>query len=92
MGADVLKIEPPIGDEMRMLGPKYSDGRSIYFESLNAKRAGRCAGYSQSAVATVAAGTRPQSVAVNPDDQDLCGECIVRFPHTLIFIAIYFRS
>jgi alpha-methylacyl-CoA racemase len=41
MGADVLKIEPPIGDEMRMLGPKYSDGRSIYFESLNAGKTTR---------------------------------------------------
>ncbi|HLG88505.1 MAG TPA: CoA transferase [Alphaproteobacteria bacterium] len=35
MGAEILKIEPPGGDEMRTLGPKDKEGRSIYFEALN---------------------------------------------------------
>src|SRR5271166_5950223 len=41
MGAEILKIEPPGGDEMRTLGPKDSDGRSIYYESLNAGKSTR---------------------------------------------------
>jgi crotonobetainyl-CoA:carnitine CoA-transferase CaiB-like acyl-CoA transferase len=35
-GASVLKIEPPVGDEMRMLGPIGEQGVSIYFEAVNA--------------------------------------------------------
>ena len=36
MGAEVLKIEPPQGDELRYLGPKDNRGRSIYFDAVNA--------------------------------------------------------
>ncbi len=35
-GADVLKIEPPLGDEMRNLGPRDKSGRPIFYESINA--------------------------------------------------------
>jgi alpha-methylacyl-CoA racemase len=35
-GADVLKIEPPIGDEMRNLGPRDKSGNPIFYESINA--------------------------------------------------------
>lgn len=35
-GADVLKIEPPLGDEMRNLGPRDATGRPIFYESINA--------------------------------------------------------
>jgi alpha-methylacyl-CoA racemase len=35
-GADVLKIEPPRGDEMRNLGPHADGGRAIFYESVNA--------------------------------------------------------
>jgi alpha-methylacyl-CoA racemase len=35
-GADVLKIEPPLGDEMRDLGPRDATGRPIFYESINA--------------------------------------------------------
>ncbi len=35
-GADVLKIEPPLGDEMRNLGPRDAAGRPIFYESINA--------------------------------------------------------
>lgn len=36
MGAEVLKIEPPGGDEMRQLGPRDARGRPIFYNSLNA--------------------------------------------------------
>jgi alpha-methylacyl-CoA racemase len=36
MGAEILKIEPPQGDEMRQLGPRDSSGRPIYYRALNA--------------------------------------------------------
>ncbi len=36
LGADVLKIEPPLGDEMRNLGPRDEAGRPIFYESINA--------------------------------------------------------
>jgi crotonobetainyl-CoA:carnitine CoA-transferase CaiB-like acyl-CoA transferase len=36
LGASVLKIEPPVGDEMRVIGPIGARGRSIYFEAVNA--------------------------------------------------------
>jgi len=36
MGAEVLKIEPPGGDQMRALGPKTAEGEPIYFAALNA--------------------------------------------------------
>lgn len=36
MGAEVLKIEPPQGDEMRKLGPRDGQGRPTYYRALNA--------------------------------------------------------
>lgn len=36
MGATVLKIEAPQGDEVRSLGPVDSEGRPVYFEALTA--------------------------------------------------------
>ncbi len=36
MGAEVLKIEPPGGDEMRTIGPQGPCGRSIYYDAVNA--------------------------------------------------------
>ena len=36
LGASVLKVEPPVGDEMRMLGPIGARGKSVYFEAVNA--------------------------------------------------------
>lgn len=36
MGAEVLKIEPPNGDEMRQVGPKDDEGFSIFYRALNA--------------------------------------------------------
>jgi len=36
MGAEVLKIEPPNGDELRSLGPVDAAGRPIYFDAVNA--------------------------------------------------------
>jgi crotonobetainyl-CoA:carnitine CoA-transferase CaiB-like acyl-CoA transferase len=35
-GADVLKIEPPRGDEMQNLGPRDGAGRAIFYGSVNA--------------------------------------------------------
>jgi crotonobetainyl-CoA:carnitine CoA-transferase CaiB-like acyl-CoA transferase len=34
-GAEVLKIEPPRGDEMRNLGPRDDAGRPLFYESVN---------------------------------------------------------
>ena len=36
MGAEVLKIEPPQGDEMRNLGPRDAQGRPLFYNALNA--------------------------------------------------------
>jgi crotonobetainyl-CoA:carnitine CoA-transferase CaiB-like acyl-CoA transferase len=36
MGADVLKIEPPGGDEMQRLGPRDTNGRPVFYQALNA--------------------------------------------------------
>ena len=41
MGAEVLKIEPPGGDEMRTMGPIGPDGRSVYFDAVNAGKTTR---------------------------------------------------
>ena len=40
-GADVLKIEPPQGDETRGWGPPFKDGVSSYFTGLNRNKTGR---------------------------------------------------
>ena len=34
-GADVIKVEPPQGDETRDWGPPFRDGRAAYFEGVN---------------------------------------------------------
>lgn len=36
MGAEVIKIEPPLGDEMYNLGPRDSHGNPVFYRSLNA--------------------------------------------------------
>jgi alpha-methylacyl-CoA racemase len=41
MGADVIKIEPPAGDDMRSLGPQTDEGTSIYFQAVNAGKTTR---------------------------------------------------
>lgn len=35
LGADILKIEPPSGDDYRHIGPFYADGSSAVFEAVN---------------------------------------------------------
>ncbi|MEX2408701.1 MAG: CoA transferase, partial [Rhodovibrionaceae bacterium] len=39
MGAEIVKIEPPGGEEMRSIGPKGPDGRSLYYHAVNAGKA-----------------------------------------------------
>lgn len=39
-GADVLKIEPPGGDETRTWGPPFKDGQSAYFSGVNRNKRG----------------------------------------------------
>jgi crotonobetainyl-CoA:carnitine CoA-transferase CaiB-like acyl-CoA transferase len=39
-GADVIKIEPPGGDETRGWGPPFEDGESAYFRGLNRGKRG----------------------------------------------------
>lgn len=39
MGAEVLKIEPPQGDEMQSLGPRDAQGRPVFYRALNAGKA-----------------------------------------------------
>lgn len=34
-GADVIKVEPPAGDETRGWGPPFQDGTAAYFQGLN---------------------------------------------------------
>jgi crotonobetainyl-CoA:carnitine CoA-transferase CaiB-like acyl-CoA transferase len=36
MGADILKVEPPYGDELRTIGPQGPHNRSAYFDAVNA--------------------------------------------------------
>jgi alpha-methylacyl-CoA racemase len=36
MGADVLKIEPPAGDEMQHLGPRDPAGMPVFYQAINA--------------------------------------------------------
>jgi len=35
LGADVVKVEPPGGDPMRQLGPRDSDGLSVFYKVMN---------------------------------------------------------
>src|SRR5947207_638142 len=41
MGADVLKIEPPAGDEMQRLGPRDAQGQPVFYAAINAGKAVR---------------------------------------------------
>lgn len=42
-GADVIKVEPPAGDETRMLGPPFGpDGQAAYFSALNRGKRSIC--------------------------------------------------
>ena len=36
MGAEVTKVESPVGDEMRSIGPTGPHGRSLFFDAINA--------------------------------------------------------
>jgi len=40
MGAEVIKVEPPQGEEMRLIGPTGPNNRSAYFDSVNAGKKG----------------------------------------------------
>ena len=40
MGAEVLKVEPPGGEEMRFIGTLGRHGRSAYFDAVNAGKEG----------------------------------------------------
>ena len=42
MGADVLKIEPPKGDDCRHWGPPFIDGESAYFLAVNRNKKSLC--------------------------------------------------
>lgn len=39
-GADVLKVEPPLGDETRAWGPPFEDGVASYFVGINRNKRG----------------------------------------------------
>jgi crotonobetainyl-CoA:carnitine CoA-transferase CaiB-like acyl-CoA transferase len=39
-GADVVKVEPPIGDETRHYGPPFVDGESVYYMNINRNKRG----------------------------------------------------
>jgi crotonobetainyl-CoA:carnitine CoA-transferase CaiB-like acyl-CoA transferase len=41
MGAEVLKVEPPGGDELRDMGPRDTEQRPVYFEAVNAGKTTR---------------------------------------------------
>lgn len=41
MGAEVLKIEPPVGDAMMQIGPRDSDGAPMFYEAVNAGKSVR---------------------------------------------------
>ena len=41
LGAEVIKIEPPGGDELRRMGPGGPDGLSVYFDAVNAGKSVR---------------------------------------------------
>jgi crotonobetainyl-CoA:carnitine CoA-transferase CaiB-like acyl-CoA transferase len=48
-GADVIKIEPPAGDETRGWGPPFLDGTASYFLGLNRNKRGMAVDMSQPA-------------------------------------------
>lgn len=39
-GAEVIKIEPPMGDETRMWGPPFREGSAAYFSGINRNKRG----------------------------------------------------
>ena len=39
MGAEIIKVEPPGGEELRSIGPPGPDGRSLYYHAVNAGKA-----------------------------------------------------
>jgi len=41
MGAEVLKIEPPAGDEMQRLGPRDAKGEPVFYKAINAGKSAR---------------------------------------------------
>ena len=40
LGADVIKVEPPQGDDYRRIGPFLADGSSAVFETVNRGKRG----------------------------------------------------
>ncbi len=42
MGAEVIKIEPPHGDDMETLGPRGPAGEGLFYEAVNAGKSVRC--------------------------------------------------
>src|ERR1700754_414827 len=48
-GADVLKIEPPAGDETRGWGPPFVDGTAPYFIGVNRNKRAMMLDFTQSA-------------------------------------------
>lgn len=40
MGAEIIKVEPPQGEEMRGIGPQGRNGTSVYFDGVNASKTG----------------------------------------------------
>ena len=46
-GADVLKVEPPSGDETRTWGPPFVDDVASYFQGVNRNKRGTCLDLSQ---------------------------------------------
>ncbi|WP_372521411.1 CaiB/BaiF CoA transferase family protein [Sagittula sp.] len=48
-GADVIKLEPPAGDETRGWGPPFRDGAASYFHGLNRNKRGISVDLSQEA-------------------------------------------
>ena len=41
MGAEILKVEPPVGDAMTQLGPRDAEGHPLFYEALNAGKSVR---------------------------------------------------
>lgn len=48
-GADVIKVEPPVGDETRYYGPPFINGESTYFLGINRNKRGMVLDLSQEA-------------------------------------------